>query len=63
MRFLANFGFLERDEQFYTGSKAVRDTLKFSYINQIDEQIAELVEGVWSENRSLSQTLCNCNLD
>ena len=51
LRFLANFGFLERDEQFYTGSKAIRDTLKFSYINQIDEQIAELVEGVWSENR------------
>lgn len=50
LRFLANFGFLERDEQFYTGSKAVRNTLKFSYIAQIDEQIAELVEGVWSEN-------------
>lgn len=51
LRFLANFGFLERDDQFYTGSKAVRDTLKFSYIAQIDEQITELVEGVWSENR------------
>lgn len=51
LRFLANFGFLDRDEEIYVGPNAERDTVKFSYVEQIDEQIAELVDGVWSENQ------------
>ena len=46
LRFLANFGYLEKGED----TSADRDTLKYKYINELDYEIEELINGTWSEN-------------
>lgn len=51
LRFLANFGFLEKEEYSNANLKNSNDYTKYYYISQIDEQIKDLVDGTWSENR------------
>ncbi|MDP0377505.1 HNH endonuclease signature motif containing protein [Glaesserella parasuis] len=47
LRFLANFGFIEKQNK----SGANRDTTKYFYINDLDEQILTLIDGSWSESQ------------
>lgn len=51
LRFLANFGFIERREETYSINRLDRDNTKFYYISELDEQISELIDGVWSEDK------------
>ena len=47
LRFLANFGFIEKRSDIGKN----RDTTKYFYINELDEQILELIDGSWSESQ------------
>lgn len=46
LRFLHNFGYVAKKD----AAHANRDTAKYFYINELDCQIAELIEGRWAEN-------------
>ena len=61
LRFLANFGYLEKEkcgeqltlfqeEQLDETDKGRRDIRRYMYIKDLDYQIQELLDGVWSEN-------------
>lgn len=48
LRFLSNFGYLNKVESI-NGIALRRDTVRYSYIDDIDYQIEELITGRWSE--------------
>ncbi|EDK08918.1 HNH endonuclease [Haemophilus influenzae] len=50
LRFLANFGFIEKE--FELISSSTRNTTKFKYIPELDEQISVLINGSWTTERS-----------
>lgn len=50
LRFLSNFGFIERSESICISSVS-RDTLKFKYISELDDQISILIDGHWATER------------
>lgn len=50
LRFLANFGFIEKIEGLES-SLTKRDLSKFHYIHDIDEQISILIDGSWTTER------------
>lgn len=59
LRFLSNFGFLQKEDQpslFTDGQSSNRETdrdnCRYLYIKDIDFQIQELLNGSWSENSS-----------
>jgi len=47
LRFLSNFGFIEKLDPY----QSFRDTMRFGYIGEIDEQINTLINGDWAEER------------
>lgn len=49
LRFLANFGFLDKVDTI-KDSVLNRDMVRYSYIEEIDYQIEELISGRWSES-------------
>lgn len=46
LRFLANFGYVEKSAGPDGASRA---TTKYSYVHELDYQVSELVDGTWSE--------------
>lgn len=60
LRFLANFGFLSVDDNFYeekNRSKGILSTFRFYYISELDEQISNLIEGSWPEDADEIMTM------
>lgn len=50
LRFLTNYGYLEKQERINDNETLSRDETRFAYIPELDFQIQELIDGTWSEN-------------
>lgn len=52
LRFLANFGYLERVDHRYDANSKKEDFIsKYHYIPELDYEITELIDGTWYHNR------------